>query len=1175
MTTSSCQRGRSRESSPSLKKSGRMNEKIQPDNIALLNAAMHDENKKFLKFREWKQTNTDVTITLFAGKKILPNDLNVEFTDIGVKVKLFDGRQWECCFCHDIQRTQSKTQLQKLSIILRVKKKVPGVTWSSFQFLESEVESQEIKSEIKEKPAADTTAESEKRSAGKEALPEKEEEEDEAALAKEEPSEFELNHIKMDYYEPKSDNIVVVLYVKSTKKDTIEVHFGHKEISVKFQTSDRKFLSLHEGSAESTVFRWSVNVVDSLITDDCKFKVKDNVIELTLAKKVAVKWGALEASQSKAALIPASDHWVSPTKQELSTSEKSKVERSSEKAAHWLNSQSTKTASRMNIVGEKDVVQKPTCMVSPLSKEDYKTGHVTMPGFTGLDNLGNTCFMNAPLQVLANMGELRDYFLNGQFQSEINQHNVLGSGGKLAVHFAYLMRNIWSGSHRSFAPTKLKALVGSKWNQFMGYAQHDAQEFMAFLLDGLHEDLNRVIEKPYTEQVDSDGRPDETVADEAWDVHKRRNDSFIVDLFQGQYKSKLVCPVCSKVSITFDPFMILPVPLPKKQRLLPVTFFSLEPRKKPTKFILKLSKDAKIEQLKDQIHERTKVPPKDLRVFEAHKSRVYSFFGRGASLSNVQATDDIFVFETLSEELAGEPVIELCIFQRTIIPTSIPTRCSCCRRDCTANMQLKRCSKCFKTAYCDRQCQTQDWVRHKPNCKFVPELIGQPFMISLPESKATFSQICQLLEVKSSYSVDVFQPPVSSLLPCGDSPSPASSDASPTIGAPSLQPSSLSLSEGEDVESRSEDSSPPERSRTGYVMPVAKDTPGHQLHGFNLRPCNQEGQNFSVSKLSAKLEDKGDEPLELSSVRFLAMDWKNSEKLTPYLVVHTKTPMDTEDHESVSTLSAEEQGDITLDQCLSLFTEPEVLSPEYTWFCPGCKEHREATKQLSIWRLPNTLVIQLKRFSFRNFLLRDKIDKQINFPARGLDLSKYYIGNRPSNEPPPIYDLFGVVNHHGGIMGGHYTAYARCPDPQDAKRSLIDWRLFDDSIVSSSAESQVVTRAAYVLFYRRRDVNVSLPESLPPAERDEIDLKDVEDEYDDNDMDLGGLGPPEIHDNRFADSDSEDDARRRDIQEQLTDFLGVNSGDTAACFERDFDEDPKYTTPSPSPSSFTDMDLVD
>lgn len=51
-------------------------------------------------------------------------------------------------------------------------------------------------------------------------------------------------------------------------------------------------------------------------------------------------------------------------------------------------------------------------------------------------------------------------------------------------------------------------------------------------------------------------------------------------------------------------------------------------------------------------------------------------------------------------------------------------------------------------------------------------------------------------------------------------------------------------------------------------------------------------------------------------------------------------------------------------------------------YCPQCKEHREATKQLSTWRLPHTLIIQLKRFSFRNFIWRDKIDKMVEFPTR-------------------------------------------------------------------------------------------------------------------------------------------------------------------------------------------------
>ena len=55
---------------------------------------------------------------------------------------------------------------------------------------------------------------------------------------------------------------------------------------------------------------------------------------------------------------------------------------------------------------------------------------------------------------------------------------------------------------------------------------------LSFLLDGLHEDLNKVKQKPYIESKDSDGRPDDEVAEEMWKYHKARNDSVIVDVCQ-------------------------------------------------------------------------------------------------------------------------------------------------------------------------------------------------------------------------------------------------------------------------------------------------------------------------------------------------------------------------------------------------------------------------------------------------------------------------------------------------------------------------------------------------------------------------------------------------------------------------------------------------------------------
>ena len=70
------------------------------------------------------------------------------------------------------------------------------------------------------------------------------------------------------------------------------------------------------------------------------------------------------------------------------------------------------------------------------------------------------------------------------------------------------------------------------------------QELLAFLLDGLHEDLNRVKNKPYIEYPDSNDRPDEEVAAEAWRNYKARNDSFIADHFQVIIAYKLPFTPC-------------------------------------------------------------------------------------------------------------------------------------------------------------------------------------------------------------------------------------------------------------------------------------------------------------------------------------------------------------------------------------------------------------------------------------------------------------------------------------------------------------------------------------------------------------------------------------------------------------------------------------------------------
>ncbi|QCE09523.1 ubiquitin carboxyl-terminal hydrolase 8 [Vigna unguiculata] len=195
-------------------------------------------------------------------------------------------------------------------------------------------------------------------------------------------------------------------------------------------------------------------------------------------------------------------------------------------------------------------------------------------GLTGLQNLGNTCFMNSSLQCLAHTPKLVDYFLE-DYVKEINHENPLGMNGEIALAFGDLLRKLWAPGASPVAPRVFKSKLARFAPQFSGFNQHDSQELLAFLLDGLHEDLNRVKCKPYVEVKDGDGRPDEEVADEYWHNHLARNDSVIVDVCQGQYKSTLVCPICRKVSVTFDPFMYLSLPLPSTtMRTMTITVVS-------------------------------------------------------------------------------------------------------------------------------------------------------------------------------------------------------------------------------------------------------------------------------------------------------------------------------------------------------------------------------------------------------------------------------------------------------------------------------------------------------------------------------------------------------------------------------------------------------------------------
>ena len=113
------------------------------------------------------------------------------------------------------------------------------------------------------------------------------------------------------------------------------------------------------------------------------------------------------------------------------------------------------------------------------------------------------------LQGLSNVPPVTEYFACDNYVEDINEENPLGMKGEIARAFGELMKNLWSGSFTYVVPRNFKMAVGRFAPSFSGYAQQDSQELLTFLLDGLHEDLNRIKKKPYIEIKDSNGRPDE------------------------------------------------------------------------------------------------------------------------------------------------------------------------------------------------------------------------------------------------------------------------------------------------------------------------------------------------------------------------------------------------------------------------------------------------------------------------------------------------------------------------------------------------------------------------------------------------------------------------------------------------------------------------------------------
>ena len=203
-------------------------------------------------------------------------------------------------------------------------------------------------------------------------------------------------------------------------------------------------------------------------------------------------------------------------------------------------------------------------LISYLKKHsiDEYLGDHTKYGLVGLENMGNTCYMNSALQCLSNCEYLTKYFLCGYYKKEINKESKYSCNGEIAQSYAELLNQLWRTTKSDIKPFPFFRTFATHVRSFANFSQHDSHEFLIYLLEKLHEDLNRNQEKKYVELNEKqENESDIEASNRWWETHLKRDNSIIMDLFSGQYKSTLKCPFCERISITYDQFSCLELPL--------------------------------------------------------------------------------------------------------------------------------------------------------------------------------------------------------------------------------------------------------------------------------------------------------------------------------------------------------------------------------------------------------------------------------------------------------------------------------------------------------------------------------------------------------------------------------------------------------------------------------------
>ncbi|KAJ8363475.1 hypothetical protein SKAU_G00123060 [Synaphobranchus kaupii] len=666
------------------------------------------------------------------------------------------------------------------------------------------------------------------------------------------------------------------------------------------------------------------------------------------------------------------------------------------------------------------------------------------PGVQGLKNHGNTCFMNAVVQCLSNTDLLAEYLGLEQYKLDFSQRRVNGIvksedlqqvRGEVTEQLASLVRALWTLEYTPQLSVEFKSIVSKYGSQFRGNSQHDALEFLLWLLDRVHEDASSAPNNNNHGKIKAAGQgpvdEEETpIVSPANSQQPGGRHSFVQEHFQAQYRSSLTCPHCLKQSNTFDPFLCISLPIPLRQtRPLCVTLVFSTKGQRYLRVGLAVPLIGSLACLRSMVAEEGKISPDQVILTEIYTTGFQRSFSDEDDLTSIAESDVIYAFQAPPLYGRGGST-KFSGYHHSLPSSPYSSGPEGQRSPPSGTLSSEFLNHSSSTKILLLICNTaglgQQAVR-----------FGPPFLMR-EDRTISWEQLQQSILSKLYYLM-------------------ISGAQTQNLG-----------------------------------MPFKIRVVGGSASYSYLSPQDGRPLYHPAVDRALKLCGPGGPP----HVKFI-IEWEHKVKECLFGNIQEEV---VKDAESVRTQQQQhlQQHSCTLDECFQLYTKEESrlpdqsapgtmrrsvedLAPDDAWKCPHCKQLQQGMVKMSLWTLPDILILHLKRFR-QVGERRNKLSTLVRFPLAGLDMAPHVVKRSqsvrnlgpwspswkqphpPDSCPPPdfLYDLYAVCNHHGGMHGGHYTAY--CRNSVDGQ-----WYGYDDSSVDLVPEEEISTRGAYILFYQRRN----------------------------------------------------------------------------------------------------------